>query len=304
MDTLFVSKVPDLAKWGQIRLEKHDKPRPHMCSLLEITVSRQDSNYDKILHEMSLSIASARLSQGLLGLWESAVQGKVRLAKIPQTAISRALRRGICRTNTGDPKKAPECNDEHFKGHLVEVLLYCLRVYLAKDKKRKEYPLVFEPARPKAISASPGIDLLEVGMTTNGHYFHIWECKGTDGNVQAALVKAATQLCDSEGTASQGFMEAHRSLIDSSIVKGDARLAQFIRTMPRKFFFSPPDTAKRVGGVVGTGSKYVQTCTDSFSKKVGGAVGKDHIHCQAVFMSIVNFPQFRNDVFDHLWNIF
>jgi len=170
-------------------------------------------------------------------------------------------------------------------------------------RKRHAKPLIFVPGKPKANPASGGIDLLEIGETKESYYFQIWECKGTDGSVTASFTEAADQLCSASGTAYQGFMEAHRCLLESDALKADRRLKDFAREMPHKFYGHVPHKSKRLGGVVGSGSNYKNSCWHPFLNKVNGSITNGHYNCQTVVIRIVNFPQFRKDVFDYLWNI-
>jgi len=224
------------------------------------------------------------------------------LSKKNRIIIARALARGTCRSGSNWRCGIPVCNDDHFLGHMVEVLLFCLRIYLAKNGH--VHPHIFEPPRPKASSATPGIDLLEVGETGSGYYFLIWECKGTDGAVKAALVEAANQLSGSDSTAYQSFMEAYRCLQGSELLRADRPLATFVSEMPRRFYASPAHSSKRLGGAVGTGSNYTTSCVRSFPRKIDDSVSNSHAHCQVVIIKIVDFSQFREDVFRHLWNIY
>ncbi len=302
MDALFVANVPDISQWGTLRLDRYDTPRPHLCRTLEITLCRGSSDYMRIVHEVARSIASARLDAHYLDLWDKAALLKEKLSKKNRMIIARALARGTCRSGDNWRCGNPVCNDNHFLGHIVEVLLYCLRIYLAKNDR--VHPRIFEPPRPKASSVTPGIDLLEVGETNSGYYFLTWECKGTDGDVRVALVEAASQLCESDSTAHRSFMEAYRCLQGSDFLKDDSSLAAFVSEMPRRFYESPPHSSKRLGGVVGTGSNYTTSGISSFSKEIDNSVVSGHAHCQVVIIKIADFHKFREDVFQGLWNIF
>ncbi len=302
MDELFVTNVPDLTKWGTLSGIPVNDPRPYHCHTLEITISPGAPNYDDVVCEVARSIACARLNNHYLMLWDEATTNRTPLAGEDQFVLIQALSRGICSPGTRNLGEIPPCNDDHFKGHLVEVLLYCMRAYLAKSGEA--HPCIFEPPYPKAISASPGIDLLEVGGIDDELYFQVWECKGTDGDARAALRDAADQLCVSNGTAYQGFMQAYRCLQTNDSVVRDSPLFQFINRMPRMFFQVPAHDSKRFGGAVGFNTDDSSSPANSFATKVNNAVGPSRKHCQVVLFKIANFPQFRKDVFQQLWSIF
>ena len=255
------------------------------------------------MHAVARSIASARLDERYLKLWENVVTGKGGLSDGERAILARALSRGICSSGTCSPTEVPERSDDHFKGHLVEVLLFSLRVHLAN--KGHADPKMFEPGHPKASPATPGIDLLEVGETAKGYYFHIWECKGTDKNTTSAMADAAAQLCTSNGTAYQGFMEAYKCLQENGLLTTNGPLASFVREMPRMFYDCPRHAAKRLGSAVATGTDHaIQHSIATFAEKVGCEVADGHPHCQPVVIRIPDFEHFRGDVFRHLWNIF
>lgn len=299
MDSLFVANVPDLSQWSTLHTRRYNHPRPYLCRTLEFTIQEGSPRYMDNVHEMARSIASARLDSHYLHLWNRAVRRLARLTSTDRIVIARALARGICRSGSDWRRGVPQCNDDHFKGHIVEMLLFCLRVYLMRNGGA--HPCLFEPPRPKASSATGGIDLLELGKTRDGYYFQVWECKGTDGGVSGALVTAANQLCASDSTAYQSFMEAHRSLQVNYLSNA---LANFVREMPRRFYESPPHRSKRLGGAVATGSNYMASDTQSFARTVDGLVTNGHVHCHVVIVKIANFPRFREDVYQHLWNIY
>jgi hypothetical protein len=234
MDSFFVAQVPDLSRWGTLGSGRQNTPRPYMSRTLDITLLRGTPEYANVVNGVARSIATARLDNHYLHLWDEATAGKGELSENDQLVLTQALSRGICSSGARRPGEVPQCNDDNFKGHLVEVMLFCLRVYLAN--RGNVHPHVFEPPRPKVNPATPGIDLLEVGETTNGFYFQIWECKGTDSDAGAALRHAAIQLCATDGTAYQGFMEAYCCLQMSDVLRSNDSLAQFISEMPRMFY--------------------------------------------------------------------
>ena len=301
MDALFSANVPDIPSRGSLKSKRSHLPIPHSYRTLEFIVARGTAQYSHLVHDMAVAIACARLDPNYLRLWQIAVTGTQSLSKNDRQAIAYALARGICHSGYGGLGKPPKCNDDNFKGHIVEVLLFCLRVYL--HRKGHASPLIFVPGKPKANPASSGIDLLEIGETRYSYYFQIWECKGTDGSITASFTEAAEQLCSSSGTAYQGFMEAHRCLLESDLLKTDGRLKTFVGEMPRRFYGSPPHNSKRLGGVVGSGSNYRDSCCHPFLNKINGSITNGHYNCQTVVIRIANFPQFREDVFNYLWNI-
>jgi hypothetical protein len=301
MDTIFVTNVPNIPSRGSLTSTQSDTPIPHTYRTLEFTVAPGAVEYPDWVHDMALAIACARLDSHYLSLWEGAVTGKQALSEDDKKAIAYALARGICHSGYGGPGYPPKCNDDNLKGHMVEVLLFCLRVHFRR--KGVASPIIFVPGKPKANPASGGIDLLEIGETKESYYFQIWECKGTDGSVTASFTEAADQLCSSSGTAYQSFMEAHRCLLDSEVLKADERLKDFAREMPHRFYGSIPHKSKRLGGVVGSGSNYKNSCWHPFLNKINGTITTGHSNCQTVIIRIANFPQFREDVFNDLWSI-
>jgi hypothetical protein len=249
LDALFVANVPDLSTWGTIRGSNIDTPRKYLFRLLDISIQACTNNYATIVHEISRCIASARLDSLHLQVWENAVSGTTKMLPNQRTVISRAIARGICAAGTVAPTAVPVSNDNNFKGHIVEVIHFCLRTYLSRAGTA--HPLIFEPPRPKASPSTPGIDLLEIGGANGHYYFTVWECKGTDGLVNRVLGDAGIQLCHTEGTAMQGFMEAYRSLQTNPLLARDNGLSLFVNNMPRLFYATLPTDAKRVGGVFG-----------------------------------------------------
>lgn len=123
-------------------------------------------------------------------------------------------------------------------------------------------------------------------------HFQIWECKGTDSDAKAALRNAADQLCQFNGTAYQGFMEAYRCLQINDALTSDRSLSKFVSDMPRMFYAAPAHSAKRLGGVVGSNSDSTTSPASSFAKKVNKAVSGSKMHCQLLVVKIVDFPQF------------
>lgn len=301
MDSLFVGHVPDFSKWGYIKSQKLDTPRPHYLHELEISITEKSPIYNDIIHEFATAIMSARLSAYYLKIWKEKVQGIRQLSPEEMEIIAIALARGICKSKSKSAwrKGKPDCNEDHFKGHIVEVLLYCLRIFLSK--KDESELLVFEPPIPKASSATGGIDLMEIGRKEN-FYFHIWESKGTDNEIGGPLQQAAGQLCLENQTVYNGFMEAYRN-IQGMIESDDTDLANFIKDLPR-LFFSSDNNYKRLGGLVCTKIKYELEETEGFLEIIGNSVYKDCENCQVIIIKIENFPQFREDLYDHLWNIY
>lgn len=302
MDELFAANIPDLAQWGELNSRLQDAPRPHRCNILEVTIAQNSPRYNRIVQEMAVSIASARLDRHYLDIWKHKVIDNQELSSEDRLLIVKALSRGVCHQSNSDQQETPTCNEEHFKAHIAEVLLYCLRIYIGNHGNDK--PLMFQPPFPKATPTTSGIDLLEVGKAEDEFYFHIWECKGTDGSVTTAFRAAAKQLCDPESTSYQSFMETHRCLIENDLLNTDDSINDYVASMPRKFYSPSPDNSKRLGATVGTGSNYTLSCTHSFSEKIGDSVINDHTNCQAIIVKIINFPQFRQDVFNYLWNIY
>lgn len=100
MDTLFVTNVPDLSKWGTLRSVSSDTPRPYLCRTLDITIQQSTPEYTKMIYEVARSIASARLDSYYLNLWDEATARKTSLSKDDQSALTQALARGICSSGT------------------------------------------------------------------------------------------------------------------------------------------------------------------------------------------------------------
>jgi hypothetical protein len=304
MDPVFVANVPDISSWGTFHIQKHNSPRKYMSGFLDITLKPGAPLYEKVLHDIAKAITSSRLKGTELSLWESAVLGSAKLSDENRNIIAAALARGITESDRDWSKKRPRWSEDHFKGHLVEVLLYCLRCNAGCTGGLK--PIVFQPSRPKIMSGTPGIDLLEVGKVGGKYYFQIWECKGTDGEAKPALSAAGKQLTEMKETAYQGFMEAYRSLIENPIISKDTSLNAFITDLPHLFYRAtiPPPDAKGLAGIVGTGSNADSSHTEIFAAVVGGAVAGHHVNCNAVIIKIDNFSKFRKDLYNHLWNIY
>jgi len=170
MDTLFLTNVPNIPNWGSLISKQSNVPIPHAYRTLDFIIARGTAHYTDWVHDMALAIACARLDPQYLRLWQEAVTGKQGLSKDDRQAIAYALARGICHSGYSGLDKSPKCNDDNFKGHIVEVLLFCLRVYL--HRKGHARPIIFVPGKPKANPASGGIDLLEIGETQHSYYFH------------------------------------------------------------------------------------------------------------------------------------
>ena len=251
---------------------------------------------------MARSIASARLDSSQLTSWEQAVNRQLALSILDRRAIGYALARGTCERGSDWAGGAPTRQDDHFKGHLVEVLLFCLRATLSNGTGL--HLRICEPSRPKALSTTPGIDLLEVGETGSGYYFQLWECKGTDGGVATPLRQAAAQLCDEDDTAYQGFMEAYRCIQDSPALAQDTALSQFVHDMPGIFYDPTPQAQKKIGAVVGTGAHCTAEDARSFPRRVATSVAGMASACHVMLIRIQDFPRFREDVFQRLWHIF
>lgn len=293
--------VPDISGWGAIKIEPIAGSRKYLCKRLNITISTSSSNYWDVVHEIARSIASARLRERELRLWEEAVLFSESISAEDQEAIARAITRGICKSGSDWRSGVPIWNEDNFKGHLVEVLLFSLQIFLASTTGSKLH--ILEPPRPKAMTATGGIDLLEVGEYKGDYYFHVWECKGTDVDVRGAYSDAAKQLVTSTGTANQAFMEAYRSLQITDSILRNSSLMNFIRKMPR-IFYASCHPQKRLGAVVASGPSITSKDSQVFARLVGSTVSDDYHHCQVIVIQIDDFPQFRKDVYQHLWNIY
>lgn len=301
MDSFFATHVPDISLWGTLKTEPLTGSRNYLCKRLNISISPSSPNYSDVVHEVARSIASARLRERELRLWEEAVLFSETLRADDQEVIARAVTRGICKSGSDWRLGVPTWNEDHFKGHLVEVLLFSLQIFLSSGLGNKLH--IFEPARPKAVTATGGIDLLEVGEHKGEYYFHVWECKGTDVDVRGAYSDAAKQLVSPTGTAYQGFMEAYRSLQITDTIASNTSLMNFIRAMP-KIFYASSHPQKRLGAVVASGPTITSADLQGFARVVGSTVSGDYHHCQVIVIQINDFPQFRKDVYQHLWNIY
>lgn len=301
MDSFFAAHVPDISQWGTLKLETLKGSRKYLCKKLSISISSSSPNYADVVHEIARSIASARLRERELRLWEEAVLFSENLNADDQEVIARAITRGICKSGSDWRLGVPTWNDDNFKGHLVEVLLFSLQIFLSSGTGNKIH--IFEPSRPKAMTATGGIDLLEVGEYKGEYYFHVWECKGTDVDIRGAYSDAAKQLVSSTGTAYQGFMEAYRSLQSTDTITHNSSLMSFIDDMP-KIFYGSTHPQQRLGAVVASGPTITSTDSQGFARLVGSTVSDDYHHCQVIVIQINDFPQFRRDVYQHLWNIY
>jgi hypothetical protein len=301
MDSFFATHVPDISQWGALKMETLKGSRKYLCKSLNISISAGSPNYSDVVHEIARSIASARLRERELRLWEEAVLFSENLSVDDQEVIARAITRGICKSGSDWRLGVPTWNEDNFKGHLVEVLLFSLQIFLSSGSGNKLH--IFEPTRPKAMTASGGIDLLEVGEHKGEYYFQVWECKGTDVSVRGAYSDAAKQLVLSTGTAYQSFMEAHRSLQITDTIARNSALMSFISEMP-KIFYGSNYPQKRLGAVVASGPAITSTDSQGFVGMVGSTVSDDYHHCQVIMIQINDFPQFRKDAYQHLWNIY
>lgn len=302
MDTVFVTNVPDLATWGNYSSTTPHQPRRHTADCLDVNIARNAQGYSPIVHGVARSIASGRLTADDLTRWERAVQGQHSLTVAERTIIARALARGIVQSGANPVPGRPPINTDHFKGHVVEVILFCMRVHL--HRAGTVHPVLFQPRKPKACSASGGIDLLEVGQSAGNFYLHIWECKGTENDAGTAFTQAARQLCKATGTAYQSFMEAHRALQDSPEVQANAALDAFVNQMPHLFYDHPPRPEKRLGGVVGCHRTGCLTDTACFAAAVANSADGPHPNCHALVVRFADFPTFLTDLYARLWSIY
>ena len=301
MDEFFLENVPDLSRWGAIQQQNFDGPRPHTCDILRCQINDQSPIYQTIIEDMACVIASTRLTREYFNLWAQAAKRTHQLSPENMKSIACALARGIATSQSNYEQGMPECNDENLKGHIAEILLFCLRVNLLGRDRVSQY--LFQPPRPKENPSTPGIDLFELGQSDDGYYFQLWECKGTDDYIEQRLSEAAKQLCLFHRTAKQSFMEAYRSIVDL-IPSGNSGLLDFYNQIPRRFFNSLPHESKRLGGSITFSLSEEQPNLTLFAKHVNGAVSGRHVHCHVAIVSIINFPKFRNDVYKYLWNIY
>ncbi len=302
MDMRFVAKVPDLTRWGTIRSIRHDIPRPHQCTVLDINIRSGSSGYSMVIKDIAQVIAFSRLNDGWFATWEQAIAKKITLTELQKKAISAALSKGICKSGSDPVKQKPTWIDKDFKGHLVEVILFCIRAYLGTigpDKAR-----VFIPIRPKANPRDNGIDLLEFCENSDKYYYIIWECKGTEIRINSAFNKAAKQLSEYGNTAYQNFMESYLELSQHETVLQDPERVSFVSGMPDDFYGATPAECKRIGGVVCSQLPFDQSEVESFAGKISTSTFATHINCQVVNITVENFMQFRSDIYDTLWNIY
>ncbi len=302
MDSVFTDNVPDLTSWGQHTRTTPAAPRSHTVDLLDITITNTASSYGQTVHDLARVIASSRLQPDDLDRWENTVSGVGKMRRVRREPVARALARGIVRSGSNPVTAAPPWNAKNFKGHVVEVVLYCIRVHLGRTGLAR--PVLFQPRKPKAASASPGIDLLEIGSLDQGFYFHVWECKGTKTAVSSSFNEAAGQLCAADGTAYQSFMEAHRALQDSPEIEDVPGLAAFVRDMPRMFYGTPAASEKRLGGAVGCDGGGNSAHTTYFAAAVAENAHRGQQNCHAVIVRFAAFSVLLTDVYQRLWSIY
>lgn len=303
MDQLFVNNVPDVLSWGNYQSENFTAPRRYKRRTLIITVHAGDENYQEILNDLALAIASARLSEQDLEIWRLAAFEEQPCSQQDREIIARALKRGISESGADWMAGLPRMNIEAFKGYVAEVLHYCVRVNL--QQRGVAHPIHYEPPRPKESAGTPGIDLLEIGGNEEQFYFTVWECKGTETvNPGSRFYNAACQLVDKGGTALNSFMESHRVLQEAQIFDGNNDLRDFIREMPRIFYSSPPKREKRLGGMVCSHHPHSDRGIDRFPRKIDDHVFNRRHNCQAIAIHIDDFTTFREDLYRTLWNIY
>ena len=95
VDHLFINNVPDVLSWGNYHSENLTDPRRYKRRTLTITVHAGDDNYQEILNDLALAIASARLSEQELEIWRLAAFGEQPCPQEDREIIARALKRGI-----------------------------------------------------------------------------------------------------------------------------------------------------------------------------------------------------------------
>jgi hypothetical protein len=105
MDALFTANVPDIPKGGSLKYKRLDVPIPHSYRTLEFIVAPRTPQYSRLVHDMALAIACARLNQNCLRLWQRAVMGTQKLSEVDRQAIAYALARGICHSGYAGPDK-------------------------------------------------------------------------------------------------------------------------------------------------------------------------------------------------------
>lgn len=303
MDQLFVNNVPDVLSWGTYKSGNFTDPRRYKRRTLTIKVHVGDENYQKILNDLALAIASARLSEQFLEIWRRAAFKKQPCSQQDREIIARALKRGITESGADWMTEPPKVNKENFKGYVAEVLHYCVRVNL--QQRGVAYPIHYEPPRPKENAGTPGIDLLEIGGKAEQFYFTVWECKGTEtANPGSRFYNAACQLVDEDATALNSFMESHRVLQESQTFDRNHDLLDFIRKMPRIFYSSPPKKEKRLGGMVCSHNPHSDRGINRFPRKIDDHVFNNRHNCQAIAIHIDDFATFRKDLYRTLWNIY
>ena len=303
MDHLFINNVPDVLSWGNYHSENLTDPRRYKRRTLTITVHAGDDNYQEILNDLALAIASARLSEQELEIWRLAAFEEQPCSQEDREIIARALKRGISASGENWTDGPPRVNLEAFKGHVAEVLHYCVRVNL--QQRGVVHPIHYEPPRPKENAGTPGIDLLEIGGNKEKFYFTVWECKGTEtADPGDRFYNAACQLVDEDGTALNSFMESHRVLQEAEIAGENDELTDFIREMPRIFYSTPPKKEKRLGGMVCSHHPHTDGGINRFSRKIDGQAYNRCYNCQAIAIHINDFKTFREDLYRTVWNIY
>lgn len=303
MDHLFINNVPDVLSWGIYEYQNLTDPRLYKRRKLTINVHAGDENYQEILKDLSLAIASARLSEQDLEIWRLAAFEEHPCSPQDREIIARALKRGISESGANWTAGPPRMNTEAFKGYVSEVLHYCVRVNL--QQRGVANPIHYEPTRPKESAGTPGIDMLEIGGKDDQFYFTVWECKGTETvNPGDRFYKAACQLVDEDSTALNSFMESHRVLQETEIAGDNDELRDFMKEMPRIFYSTPPKREKRLGGMVCSHHPHTDGGIDRFSRKIGDHAFHSHYNCQAIAIHINNFTIFRENLYRTLWNIY
>lgn len=120
MDQLFVNNVPDVLSWGNYQSDNFTDPRRYKRRTLTITVHPGEENYQEILNDLALAIASARLSEQFLEIWRLAAFGEHPCSQQDREIIARALKRGISESGSDWMVGPPVMNIEAFKGHVAE----------------------------------------------------------------------------------------------------------------------------------------------------------------------------------------
>ncbi len=114
-----------------------DDPRRYTCRTLQVHIRDDSDNYREIVHGMARAIASVRLREPFFRLWENAVQQTKTLKDQDRVIIARALARGICISGYDVTVSTPQYNDTNFKGHIVEVLLFCIEISNPEYERRE-----------------------------------------------------------------------------------------------------------------------------------------------------------------------